>query len=69
MEIDFQTALREKYDRPSDVKEMVLSTCADNHVTSRLVSVACFENLDGTDTEDKKLCLTNIIFVKHNKRR
>jgi|GEM_PF-2369568 Pyridoxamine 5''-phosphate oxidase. len=45
MEINFQTALREKYDRLSDVKEMVLSTCADNQVTSRLVSVACFENI------------------------
>jgi uncharacterized pyridoxamine 5'-phosphate oxidase family protein len=45
MEIDFQTALREKYNRIADVKEMVLSTCADNQVTSRLVSVACFENI------------------------
>jgi general stress protein 26 len=45
MEINFQTALQEKYDRLSNVKEMVLSTCADNHVTSRLVSVACFENI------------------------
>ena len=24
---------------------MVLSTCANNHVTSRIVSVACFENI------------------------
>jgi general stress protein 26 len=45
MEIDFQSALREKYDLIADVKEMALSTCADNQVTSRLVSVACFENI------------------------
>lgn len=45
MEIDFQSALREKYDRLADVKEMVLSTCANNQVTSRIVSVACFENI------------------------
>ena len=45
MEIDFQAALREKYDRIADVKEMVLSTCVNNQVASRLVSVACFENI------------------------
>jgi general stress protein 26 len=44
MNIDFQSALQEKYQKISDVKEMVLSTCADNQVTSRVVTVACFEN-------------------------
>jgi general stress protein 26 len=44
MTLDFESALREKHKKIADVKEMVLSTCADNHVTSRVVTVACFEN-------------------------
>ncbi len=44
MTLDFQSALQEKYQKISDVKEMVLSTCADNQVTSRVVTVACFKN-------------------------
>lgn len=44
MDLNFQKTVRDKYKYFSDVKEMVLATSLNNHVTSRLVSVACFEN-------------------------
>lgn len=38
---DFDTVSAEKLKMLEDVKEMVLSTCIGNHVTSRVVSTAC----------------------------
>jgi hypothetical protein len=38
---DFDVVSAEKLKMLEDVKEMVLSTCSGNHVTSRVVSTAC----------------------------
>jgi uncharacterized pyridoxamine 5'-phosphate oxidase family protein len=40
-DLDFDTVSKEKLQLLEDVKEMVLSTCSGNHVTSRIVSTAC----------------------------
>lgn len=41
-EFDFEEIIKEKYKILDDVSEMVLSTCSDNRVTSRIVSTACY---------------------------
>lgn len=39
--VDFDAVSAEKLEMLANVKEMVLSTCSGNHVTSRVVSTAC----------------------------
>jgi len=39
--LDFDAASAEKLKMLENMKEMVLSTCSGNHVTSRVVSTAC----------------------------
>jgi uncharacterized pyridoxamine 5'-phosphate oxidase family protein len=40
-DLDFDTVSKEKLQPLEDFKEMVLSTCSGNQVTSRVVSTAC----------------------------
>lgn len=41
-EFDYDVILQEKFALLQNVSEMVLSTSVDNHVTSRVVSTACY---------------------------
>jgi len=41
-EFNFEEIINEKYKMLEDVTEMVLSTCSENRVTSRVVSTACY---------------------------